>query len=50
MNYQEFISKKIRRFNDAGFEPDKLHQQLFDFQQFIVKKALIAAYLSAYTL
>lgn len=40
MNYQTFLQKKKKRPEDAGFEISELHPKLFDFQQFIVRKAL----------
>lgn len=42
MTYQEFLENKLKIKNDAGFVvPDKnLNKHLFDFQKFIVKKAL----------
>jgi superfamily II DNA or RNA helicase len=40
MNYQEFLKAKITRINDSGFDCGDMNPMLFDFQQFIVKKAL----------
>ena len=42
MNYHDFISRKINRIRPAGFDldPEDLHPMLFDFQKFIVMKAL----------
>jgi DNA modification methylase/superfamily II DNA or RNA helicase len=42
MNYSEFIETKRRRVTESGFEPKKLNDHLFDFQEFIVKRALKA--------
>lgn len=43
-NYQEFLNSKIKRIQESGFEIEetKLNPQLFDFQKFIVKRALKA--------
>lgn len=43
-NYQEFLNSKIKRIQESGFdiEETKLNPQLFDFQKFIVKRALKA--------
>ena len=43
-NYQEFLNSKIKRIQESGFdiEETKLNSQLFDFQKFIVKRALKA--------
>lgn len=42
MNYQEFLNSKQRKIIEAGFdiEESKLNSNLFDFQRYIVKKAL----------
>ena len=42
MNYEEFIKSKIITVQDSGFdvEDSELNVNLFDFQKFIVKKAL----------
>jgi hypothetical protein len=42
MNYEEFLSKKIKSAIKSGFDlsPDKLNPKLKDFQSFIVTKAL----------
>ncbi|GJQ07491.1 DNA methyltransferase [Capnocytophaga cynodegmi] len=42
MNYQEFLNSKQRKIIEAGFdiEGSKLNSNLFDFQRYIVKKAL----------
>lgn len=44
MNYQEFLKKKIKTNNPSGFEieDEKLNPSLYDFQKFIVKRALKA--------
>ena len=44
MNYQEFLQKKIKNYELSGFsiEESDLNQNLFDYQKFIVKKALLA--------
>jgi DNA modification methylase len=42
MDYQEFLQTKIKRIQDSGFEPDKLNPMLFDFQEYIVRRALKA--------
>ena len=41
-NYQEFLNSKIKRIQESGFDVDEnsLNKQLFDFQKFIVKRAL----------
>lgn len=38
--YAEFLTRKVARFHDAGFEVKKLNEHLFDFQRHIVKLAL----------
>lgn len=40
MEYTEFIQSKIKKVQDSGFEPSELNENLFDFQKFIVKKAI----------
>ena len=42
MNYKDFLKSKIKRIEDSGFdiEDSELNINLFDFQKFIVKKAL----------
>jgi DNA modification methylase len=40
MNYQEFLQTKERKFQDSGFEVETLNENLFDFQAFIVHRAL----------
>lgn len=42
MNYQEFLKSKIKSLQETGFdiEQEKLNKNLFDFQKFIVQKAL----------
>lgn len=42
MNYQEFLKSKIKSQQETGFDIDqeKLNKNLFDFQKFIVQKAL----------
>lgn len=40
MEYTEFIQSKIKKVQDSGFEPSELNENLFDFQKFIVRKAL----------
>jgi DNA modification methylase len=42
--YAEFLDSKIKRIQDSGFEIEdsKLNSNLFDFQRFIVKRALKA--------
>jgi hypothetical protein len=42
MNYQEFLKRKIKRLEDSGFDVDTLNPMLFDFQNYIVKRALKA--------
>lgn len=42
MEYQEFLASKIKRIQESGFEPDKLNPMLFDFQEYIVIRALKA--------
>jgi hypothetical protein len=42
MTYQEFLERKLRHNTEAGFDihEDYLNKYLFDFQKFIVRKAL----------
>lgn len=42
MNYEEFLKSKTKQFIESGFDVDEkdLNPNLFDFQKFIVKKAL----------
>lgn len=40
MDYKKFILKKSHQYQDAGFSPILKHDFLFDFQKFIVEKAL----------
>lgn len=44
MSYEEFLEKKLRFNTEAGFDihEDYLNSKLFDFQKFIVRKALRA--------
>lgn len=42
MTYEQFLEKKIRTLKATGFEVKKLNDHLFDFQKFIVTKALKA--------
>jgi superfamily II DNA or RNA helicase len=42
MNYKEFIESKTKTFTHSGFSPEVLNKNLFDFQEFIVRKSLIA--------
>jgi len=42
MNYDEFLETKIKRIADSGFDCDQLNPMLFDFQAYIVKRALKA--------
>lgn len=42
MNYQEFLKSKIKSLQETGFDikQEQLNKNLFDFQKFIVQKAL----------
>lgn len=42
MNYQEFLERKLRHNTEMGFDihEDYLNKNLFDFQKYIVRKAL----------
>jgi hypothetical protein len=44
MTYSDFISKKLRYTSDSGFDlhEDYLNSKLFDFQRYIVRRALRA--------
>jgi len=42
MNYSDFLEAKLKLKSSAGIEVEKLNKHLFDFQKFIVKKALSA--------
>lgn len=42
MDYQEFLQQKQKTHIESGFEADQLNSNLFDFQKFIVKRALKA--------
>ena len=44
MEYSDFIKNKIQTHEDSGFDVDEknLNQKLFEFQKFIVRKALRA--------
>lgn len=44
MNYQDFLNNKIKEYQETGFNIDKNHlnKNLFDYQKFIVCKALKA--------
>lgn len=42
MDYTEFLKTKKRNVIESGFEPDNLNSHLFDFQKFIVLRALKA--------
>ena len=42
MEYSEFLKQKQKRVIESGFMPEKLNDHLFDFQEFIVKRALKA--------
>ena len=41
-DYQQFLSKKHKKHVLSGFDAQKLNENLFPFQEFIVKKALKA--------
>jgi superfamily II DNA or RNA helicase len=40
MDYAEFLKKKVSRVNESGFDVKDLNPLLFDFQKYIVTKAL----------
>jgi reverse gyrase len=40
MEYKDFLKTKQKRIIESGFEVKKLNNHLFDFQEFIVKRAL----------
>ena len=42
MTYEDFLKTKIKHVKDSGFEVEDLNPALFDFQSFIVKRALKA--------
>lgn len=42
MTYEQFLKTKIKHIQDAGFEAENLNPMLFDFQEYIVKRALKA--------
>ena len=42
MNYTEFLENKQKKIIESGFEVDNLNENLFDFQEFIVKRAIKA--------
>lgn len=42
MTYDDFLKTKIQHVKDSGFEVDQLNPALFDFQDFIVRRALKA--------
>jgi len=42
MEYSEFLQTKKRKIIESGFEPESLNSNLFDFQKFIVLRALKA--------
>ncbi len=41
-DYKEFLQSKIKTYKDSGFETEDLNSNLFDFQRFIVQRALKA--------
>ena len=40
MEYTEFLETKQKNIIESGFEVDSLNENLFPFQEFIVKRAL----------
>lgn len=42
MNYNDFLKQKQKTHIESGFEVDELNANLFEFQKFIVKRALKA--------
>lgn len=40
MEYQQFIQRKRHSLGDHGFEPMWMPKCAFDFQQFIIEKAV----------
>jgi superfamily II DNA or RNA helicase len=40
--YEAFIAEKVKAHKPSGFTPAKLHPQLFEFQKFIVNRAIEA--------
>lgn len=42
MTYEKFLESKVKRISESGFKPNNLNSSLFDFQNYIVKRALKA--------
>jgi DNA modification methylase len=42
MDYHDFLKSKVKRIQESGFEVDALNPMLFDFQNYIVRRALKA--------
>jgi len=42
MEYEQFIQNKLKEIKKSGFEAAKLNDHLFPFQEWIVKRALLA--------
>ena len=42
MSYTKFLESKQKKVIESGFEVQSLNENLFDFQEFIVKRALKA--------
>jgi len=42
MTYDQFLETKIKRITESGFDAENLNPMLFDFQAYIVKRALKA--------
>lgn len=42
LEYEKFLSKKVKSHKHSGFDAGKLNKNLFPFQEFIVRKALQA--------
>ena len=42
MSYNKFLEAKQKRIIESGFKVQNLNENLFDFQEFIVKRALLA--------
>lgn len=42
MEYKEFLKTKLRKVTESGFDATNINPLLFDFQQFVVKRALKA--------
>ena len=40
MDYQEFLKSKVKTVIQSGFEVKELNHNLFDFQEYVVKRAL----------